>query len=82
MTVGNLTIIIVGVLFFIFFGVELVGLPWSELISVIIDASGDVIILFIVFIVPILIGYVIGALVTWLCKHWDDKVFKGKQNNF
>ena len=50
MTVGNLTTIIVGVLFFIFFGVELVGLPWSELISVIIDASGDVIILFIVFI--------------------------------
>ena len=75
MTVGNLTTIIVGVLFFIFFGVELVGLPWSELIDVIFGAFGAVIIL---FIVSILIGYVIGALVTWLCKHWDDKVFKRK----
>lgn len=78
MTVGNLTIIILGVLLLIFFAVEIITISWCELIGVIFGAFGAVIIL---FIVSILIGYVIGALVTWLCKHWDDKVFKGNKNS-
>ena len=78
MTVGNLTTIIVGVLFFIFFGIEIITISWCALIDVIFGAFGAVIIL---FIVSILIGYVIGALVTWICKHWDDKVFKGNKNS-
>ena len=77
MTVGNL-IIILGVLLLIFFGIEIITLSWCELIDVIFGAFGAVIIL---FIVSILIGYVIGALVTWFCKHWDDKVFNGNKNS-